>query len=486
VSSTQTAPELSWVRPPEHATLPPGCKLSLDAQAVRLEGELLAGGSPYRLMRLSERGAAMVSSWMQGAPLEDDPAAIALASHLVHAGLVNPSWTSSRWTKRDLSIVIPHRNRVDGLERLLGQLEGFETIVVDDASDDAPGLTELVERHGAMLLARRERGGPGAARNTGLRTVTSPLVAFVDSDCSLAPGWLEPLLAQMNDPVVAAVAPRIVGEGGEGARARFERDCSALDMGTEPSLVRAHGAVAFVPAAVLLVRSDLGPVLFDESLEGGEDVDLVWRLDQLGWTVRYEPSSLVGHTMRGSLEDWLGQRFSYGLSAAALEARHGELAAPLRASPWSLASWGLAGLGHPLAAGASFTIGVEQLRRKLSPLSGRPGPLAWQLSTRSLARGGPALARQLLRSYGPLMLLGSLFSKRLRRLSAGAVLVAGLDRWHASESELDLPSFVLYSTLDDLSYSAGVLAGAVQRRRAGALLPRLVGTRTDSKRAGPS
>ncbi len=55
--------------------------------------------------------------------------------------------------------------------------------------------------------------GPAGARNAGLAAVHSPLVAFVDSDCVPADGWLGPLLGHFDDPVVAAVAPRIVSAG---------------------------------------------------------------------------------------------------------------------------------------------------------------------------------------------------------------------------------------------------------------------------------
>ena len=52
--------------------------------------------------------------------------------------------------------------------------------------------------------------------------------------------------------------------------------------------------VAYVPTAALLVRRAALGDGFDESLRNGEDVDLVWRLIEAGWRVRYEPAVQVG------------------------------------------------------------------------------------------------------------------------------------------------------------------------------------------------
>ena len=81
---------------------------------------------------------------------------------------------------------------------------------------------------------------------------------------------------------------------------RYEGARGSLDRGTRAGPVRPGGRVSFVPSAALLVRADVatGSELFDPALRGGEDVDLVWRLGDAGWEVRYEPSSTVTHDPR--------------------------------------------------------------------------------------------------------------------------------------------------------------------------------------------
>src|SRR5207245_10976901 len=144
---------------------------------------------------------------------------------------------------------------------------------------------------------RRDRGGgAGAARNTGLAAVRTPLVAFVDSDCVPGPGWLAPLLRHFADPAVAAVAPRISAhERGSGWLARYEAAASALDMGPVESIVRPGARVPYVPAAALLVRRAAAGRGFAEDMPVGEDVDLIWRLSAAACDTRHEPRAAGGH-----------------------------------------------------------------------------------------------------------------------------------------------------------------------------------------------
>ena len=85
--------------------------------------------------------------------------------------------------------------------------------------------------------------------------------------------------------------------------------------------MRPGSRIPFVPSAALLVRTDvaLGPDLFDPALRGGEDVDLVWRLGEAGWDVRYVPASTVAHEGPATLEDFLARRAFYGTTAGAAE-----------------------------------------------------------------------------------------------------------------------------------------------------------------------
>ena len=127
--------------------------------------------------------------------------------------------------------------------------------------------------------------------------------------------------------------------------------------------MRPGSRIPFVPSAALLVRADVvaGPDLFDAALRGGEDVDLVWRLDEAGWDVRYVPSSTVVHEGPATLKDFLVRRAFYGTTAAPLSRRHGKAVAPVHVSGWSLAVWGLLLARRPVLALAALSASIVLL-----------------------------------------------------------------------------------------------------------------------------
>ena len=65
--------------------------------------------------------------------------------------------------------------------------------------DDGSG-TPLTGVRGATLVRLRHNSGPAAARNAGARAAETPIVAFVDTDVDLHPGWLDGLLWHFDDP----------------------------------------------------------------------------------------------------------------------------------------------------------------------------------------------------------------------------------------------------------------------------------------------
>ncbi len=137
----------------------------------------------------------------------------------------------------------------------------LSVVVVDDGSRDGGAVAAVARAYGARLVRRERSGGPGVARNDGLREVETEFVAFLDSDTVPPPGWIDALAGHFDDPRVAAVAPRVRALGG---------GRSPLDMGPGRK-------VAYVPSAALVVRREALPVdPFDAgaALRGGRGSDL--------------------------------------------------------------------------------------------------------------------------------------------------------------------------------------------------------------------
>lgn len=460
------------------APVPGGTELRADPSLEWVTDTLVSGGSPWRLVRLTEQGAGLLAAWLAGDAVSSDPAAGGLARRLVDAGLVHPTYAPRRVRGGEVDLVVPVRDDPEGLEAVLRVTSRSPEVlvtVVDDGSADAAAVERIASAHDAVVVRNDVPLGPAAARNAGARRGAAGLVAFVDADARPEPDWLEGLVAYFDDPAVGAVAPRVRGPVGETLRERFEAAASPLDLGDRAGVVRPGAAVPFVPAAALVVRREALGSGFDASLRTGEDVDLVWRLVTAGWQVRYEPSVVVTHAARTTWRAWLAQRFSYGLSAAPLEARHGDAAAPLRADPRVLATLGLVLAGRPRAAAGLLGWSAASLARQLEGVTVRGGSdtAARQLAARGTALAAPGLARSAFRTYGPLLVVAAIALPTARRPVATLTVAATAVRWWRAGRPTPRAAFAALSLADDLAYGAGVLAGAARARRFGALRPRL-------------
>jgi mycofactocin system glycosyltransferase len=441
------------------------------------DGAVFLGGSPLRLFRVSARARGIMERWRTGERVGSGRAPGLLARRMVSAGVFAPlPGGGSPFGPADVTVVIPVRDRPAQLDRLLTRLEGLDCVVVDDASQDAIATRELCLRHDARFVGLTTNVGPGGARNAGLALTETPVVAFVDSDCLPPEGWLEPLLAHFEDPLVAAVAPRIVPAALDESTlvARYEAVRSSLDRGAQAGLVRPGSNVPFVPSAVVVVRTEVvdGHGLFDAQLRGGEDVDLEWRLADAGWDVRYEPESVVAHDGAATVGAFLGRRYVYGTSAGPLALRHGEAMAPVQTSGWSVAVWLLGLLRRPGAAMAAQAASIIVLARRLRGLVRDPVAVAAKIAGGGTARAAvPALAG-LARVWSPLLVIALLF-RRTRRLAALTLLVPALHDRREESGGLDAARYVGLHVADDVAYGAGVWVGCLTARSAVPLVPRV-------------
>jgi mycofactocin glycosyltransferase len=465
--------------PPRASTpLPDSFGLAPDPATTTVDGgRVFLGGSPLRLFRVSARAGEVIERWRAGAPVGPGRSTQLLARRLVSAGAFDPRPVGAPLAASDVTVVIPVRDRPAELDRLLRALHGLACVVVDDASSDPGTTAALCERHGARFVGLATNVGPAAARNAGLAQIETPVVAFVDSDCIPPPGWLEPLLAHLGDPLVAAVAPRIVPAAHHPSSlvARYEAVRSSLDRGSQAGAVRPGARVSFVPSAVLVVRVEVvdDAQLFDPRLRGGEDVDLEWRLGDAGWDVRYEPACVVAHEGARTVAAFLGRRFAYGTSAGPLARRHGAAMAPVQASGWSVAVWLLAWLRRPSLAMVAQAASIVVLAGRLRGLVRDPVGLATTIAGGGTARSAVPALGGLARVWAPL-LVGGLCLRRTRRLCLLALLAPALRDRAQDPGTLDAARYLGLHVVDDVAYGAGVWAGCAGARTVVPLLPRIV------------
>lgn len=432
-------------------------------------GTVVIVGSPLVLFRLTDAGVRVAEALEVGAELPTGHEG--LTERFLDAGAVHPVPTGpGPYGPNDVTVVVPTRNPdPDRLDRLVTSLGPVGRVVVVDDASDTPVHTDLAE-----LVRLAAQQGPGGARQAGLARITTPLVAFVDDDVNVTPGWLDPLLAQFGDDRVGLVAPRVLSTPGTGALARFDEQRSPLDLGPEPARVRSGTRVSYVPAAALVCRTDAIAAVagFDPTLRFGEDVDLVWRLDEQGWRCRYEPAAIVRHRPRATLATWGRQRFGYGSSAAPLALRHPNALAPVRMSGWSLAVWGLVALGHPVAGVGLAGGTIVALARKLQDVPDRARESA-RLAGLGHLVAGRQLASAVTRAWWPIAVLLALVSRRARRALLAAATIPALADWVRQRPRIDPVRYAALRLLDDAAYGAGVWAGCLRHRTWRPLVPDL-------------
>jgi GT2 family glycosyltransferase len=212
-----------------------------------------------------------------------------------------------KWPEGPLiSVVIPHLNQPEALEACLGSLDAqslarnfFEIIVVDNGSVSMP--EDIVANHSGTRLLRELQEGPGPARNSGVRSATGDIIAFIDADCRAHRDWLRNALQTIRS------APEGTILGGD---VRIWRNRWNTFTGIEAFeavfeyrfkfFIERHG---YCGTGNLVVRRSnyekVGPFA---GIEFAEDVEWGQRARSAGLTFRYIPEMVVFHPARRSLQ----------------------------------------------------------------------------------------------------------------------------------------------------------------------------------------
>ncbi len=225
-----------------------------------------------------------------------------------------------------VSFLVPVRNAGSGLSdtirSVLAQVErkrAFEIVIVDDGSTD--GAVARVRRehpHAPIVLVAASGRGAAAALNRGLEVARYPLVAQVDQDVGLEPGWLKALLARMQTPDIAAVQAQYVTDRVAPVLSRvmgrdLQERYAALREETEHVCT---GNVLYRAEAVRAVGG------FDESLGYGYDNDMSYRLRAAGYRLLYCADAHSTHQWRKGLTGYARQQYGFGYGRMDLVAKH--------------------------------------------------------------------------------------------------------------------------------------------------------------------
>ncbi len=207
--------------------------------------------------------------------------------------------------RQSVSVVIPTLNAAAYIPALIDvlfsqSLAPEEVILVDSLSTD--GTTALVADDARIRCVSVESFSHGGARNLGAETAKGDIVVFLTQDALPAnPEWLRALVAPFDDDRVAAACSRQMPRDGASPMERF---FLAKRFGDE-RLVRNREAISgalgfenvlFSNVSSAVRRTTLREHPFDATLLLGEDQQLSRDLIDSGYTVVYEPLSVVLHS----------------------------------------------------------------------------------------------------------------------------------------------------------------------------------------------
>lgn len=174
-----------------------------------------------------------------------------------------------------ISFVVPVRNDAESLARCLASIRSsarslrHEIIVADNGSTD----DSLATARAAGAIVLDVPGRPvSAVRNAAADTARGDLVAFIDADHEIDPGWAAAAVSLFEDPSVAA------------AGAQYHAPPQGTWVQRMYDRLRRHRPgtrdVDWLPSGNLAVRRSIFKAMggFDTTLETCEDVDFCLRL----------------------------------------------------------------------------------------------------------------------------------------------------------------------------------------------------------------
>lgn len=213
-----------------------------------------------------------------------------------------------------VSFIVPLYNQLALTREMLASLLAtvpaelaFEVLFVDDCSSDGTRdwLASQKDPRISSLLNAKNRGY-AANNNLGAAHARGSVLALLNNDLVLRPGWLAPMLAALEDPSVGIVG-NLQERAADGAldhagitlsaRAKFEH------IRELPEAPPSHMPVLAVTGACCLIRREvfLSAGGFDEAfLNGSEDVDLCLRLRQRGLSCLVATQSRIIHHVSAS------------------------------------------------------------------------------------------------------------------------------------------------------------------------------------------
>jgi len=212
------------------------------------------------------------------------------------------NWNGSQLLDKFLPSVIKHSSDPD-----------VEVIVADNCSTDDSVVNLRQYYTSVRIIELKENYGFARGYNEALKQVKTDYFVILNSDVEVTENWIEPVISRMEtDNKIAAIQPKILSYNQKntfeyaGAAGGFidkygypfcrgrilnivEKDEGQYNEATP--IFWATGACMFVKAKLFIEHGGFDPDFWAHM----EEIDLCWRLKNRGFSIWYEPKSIVYH-----------------------------------------------------------------------------------------------------------------------------------------------------------------------------------------------
>ena len=223
----------------------------------------------------------------------------------------------------DLSIVLPTYNRLDQLKRVIAALgrqtfpaDRLEVVVVSDGSSDGTNeYLRAADTSFELVPLLQENQGVAAARNNGVARTRAEIILFVDDDVVPVPELIEEhlkhhrqddrvvVLGPMLPPPDTKLLPWVQWE-----ERMLEKQYEDMILGHWAPTARQF----YTGNTSLARRHVLSAGGFDPAFRRAEDVELAYRLKDMGLRFIFEPKAVGYHYAQRSFAAWSKIPYAYG------------------------------------------------------------------------------------------------------------------------------------------------------------------------------
>jgi glycosyltransferase involved in cell wall biosynthesis len=223
-----------------------------------------------------------------------------------------------------ISVVTPTYNRINSLQRMIRGLEkqtfpadDFEVIVVSDGSSD--GTIQYLKQLCTpfrLVAVEQPNGGPAAARNKGIELAQSEIILFLDDDIYPAPQLIEEHVRVLNQygENLVVLGPMLtptdfkLSSWVEWEQKMLEKQYQSMSL----QLWKPTARQFYTGNSSIYRRHLLATDGFDPAFKRAEDVELAYRLGQLGLQFFFNHNAIGYHYAQRSFASWMNTAYVYG------------------------------------------------------------------------------------------------------------------------------------------------------------------------------